>query len=146
MKKLCLIMIAIATLFTLSCGLERSNPLDPGNGNVKVPNLVTNIALSTSGQGATEKYVNISWDALPQSGADGYYIYRSRSHNGTFQLAAEIPNRLDSFYQDRKDIVAGPFFYKMSAYLYLDPANPRPSDRLEGPLNIPPGSGIVVPQ
>lgn len=146
MKKLYFLLIVIATLFTFSCGLERSNPLDPGNGNVKIPNMVTNIALSTSGQGSTEKYVNISWNALPQGGADGYYIYRSRSYNGTFQLIAELPNRLDSFYQDRKDVVAGAFFYKMSAYLYLDATNPRPGDRLEGPLGTPPNFGIVVPK
>lgn len=144
MKKVYLILFI--TLLMLGCGLDRSNPLDPGNGNINTPGLVTDISLTTSGQGATDKYVNISWNALGPGLADGYYIYRSRSYNGTFQLITEIPNRVDDFYQDRKDIGPGAFFYKMSAFLYLDVNDPHPGERLEGPLNIPPGAGIVVPK
>lgn len=144
MRKLCLILLL--TLFMFGCGLDRSNPLDPSNGNIKRPGLVTEISLATSGQGAQDKYINITWQSLKPGAADGYYIYRSRSYDGTFQLVAEIPNRIDNFYQDRKNIVAGAFFYKMSAFLYLDVNDPHPGERLEGPLNIPAGAGIVVPK
>jgi len=146
MKKLIKLLIVISSLIMLSCGLDRSNPLDPAGSHINTPKKVTGIDLSSSGQGAIDKFVVISWTPLPEGDANGYFIYRSRSYDGTFDLIAEIRNREESLYTDNYKIVTGPYFYKMSAFVYLDEDNPNDNERLEGPLNRPGKAGIVVPQ
>lgn len=129
----------------LACGLERSNPLDPENSNINIPKIVSNIRLSSSGSGATNKFVTITWDILDVNEANGYYIYKSRSYDGTFDLIHEEFNREENSYTDRDKIISGAYFYKMSAFVYLNPASPNDNERLEGPLNRPGVSGITVP-
>jgi len=141
-----LYIIIFVGLIMLSCGLERSNPLDPAGSNINTPDLVTGINLGSSGQGAIEKYVTISWTPLQENKADGYFIYRSSSFDGSFDLLTVIRNREQSLYTDTYKIVPGPYFYKMSAFVYLNPQSPNDNQRLEGPLNRPGESGIMVPQ
>jgi len=146
MKLMIKVLTILFLLLVLSCGLDRSNPLDPENGNIDTPKLVTNISLSSSGSGAMNKFVIISWTPLEEGEADGYYVYRSRSYDGTFDLIADVFDRELSSYTDNDKIVTGAYFYKMSAYLYLNPASPNDNERLEGPLNRPGNPGISVPQ
>lgn len=146
MKNLTLLLITIFSLLILACGLERSNPLDPESSNINTPKLVRNINLTSSGQGAINKFITITWDALSNEEANGYYVYRSRSYEGTYDLIKEIRDSQQSSYIDYEKIVPGPYFYKMSAFLYLNPASPNTSQRLEGPLNRPGIAGINVPQ
>ncbi len=140
-----LIIIGISSIF-FACGLDRSNPLDPENGDIGIPQLVTGIELSSSGQGAEEKYVDITWTELNPGEADGYFIYRSGSYDGTFALVEVKYGAHHNSYRDRDKIIPGAYFYKMSSFLYLDPANPNDNERLEGKLSRPGDSGIVVPQ
>jgi hypothetical protein len=146
MKNIIKLLLIVFSLLSLACGLDRANPLDPENGDVNIPSLVTNITLSASGQGTSSKFVIINWQVVEANDANGYYIYRSGSYDGTFELIAEIRNREQSSYTDYSKIVPGPYFYKMSAFLYLDPNDPNDSERLEGPLNRPGMSGIMVPE
>ncbi len=146
MKQLKIAITIVLFGLLLACGLDRSNPLDPENGDIGIPQLVTGIELSSSGQGANEKYVDISWSMLDQGEADGYFIYRSRSYDGTFDLIKVMYGVDHDYYRDRYKIVPGPYFYKMSSFLYLDPSNPNDNERLEGKLTRPGDSGIVVPQ
>ena len=146
MKFIIKLLIIFSTLSFLGCGLDRSNPLDPESGNINTPKLVTNISLTASGQGASNKYVTINWEILQEHDANGYYIYRSRSYDGTFDLITEIFNREQSSYTDSDKIVTGAYFYKMSAFVYLNQASPNNNERLEGPLNRPGDPGIMVPQ
>lgn len=140
-----IIMLIILSLLS-ACGLDRSNPLDPASGNITTPSLVTGIDLSSSGQGAQEKFIDITWTSLNSSEADGYFIYRSRSYDGSFDLIKVMYGSEQNNYRDRYKIVTGQYFYKMSAFIYLHPESPNENERLEGPLNRPGDVGIVVPQ
>jgi hypothetical protein len=146
MKFIIKLLIIFSTLSFLGCGLDRSNPLDPENGEINTPKLVTNISLSSSGQGAITKYVTISWGILQENGANGYFIYRSRAYEGAYDLITEIFDREQSSYTDNDKISTGAYFYKMSAFVYLNPGSPNNNERLEGPLNRPGEPGIMVPQ
>lgn len=145
-KVLKFLIITFVGLILLSCGLERSNPLDPAGSDIDIPGLVTGINLSSSGQGAVEKFVIISWTPLQDNEADGYFIYRSRSYEGTYDLISVIRNREENSFTDTFKITSGAFFYKMSAFVYLNPLSPNDNERLEGPLNRPGEPGIMVPQ
>lgn len=146
MKHIIKILLIIFSLTVLGCGLDRSNPLDPENGEINTPGIVTGIELNASGNGAINKYIIILWNTLDETKANGYFIYRSRSYDGTFDLIATINDKEQSSYTDSNKIVPGPYFYKMSAFIYLNPLQPNESERLEGPLNRPGDSGIMVPQ
>lgn len=146
MRQITKLLFVILLVMITACGLDWSNPLDPANGDIRVPKLVTGIELSSSGQGATDKYIDITWSELSPSEADGYFIYRSRSFDGTFELIVELRGAEDNHYRDTDRIVTGAYFYKMSSFVYLDPSNPNDNERLEGPLNRPGQPGIVVPK
>lgn len=146
MKKIIKLLLLVFILIISSCGLDRSNPLDPENGDIETPGLVTGIELTASGQGVINKFVTISWVPVQENESHGYFVYRSRSFDGTYDLIAEIRNRELFSYTDQDKIVPGPYFYKMSAFVYLDPMNPNDNERLEGPLNRPGEPGIMVPQ
>ncbi len=146
MKFIKLLILFLLSILLFSCGLDRSNPLDPENGDIDIPPLVTGINLASSGQGAQEKYVEISWTPLVQGEADGYFIYRSRSYNGTYDLIKIIHGVTQDSYSDRFKIVPGAYFYKMSSFCYLDPTSPNDNERLEGKLSRPGEPGIVVPE
>ncbi len=132
-----LLLLMSLVLSIISCGLDRDNPLDPENGNIVAPPLVTNLEASASGYNAITKWVRLSWIELTNNEADGYFIYRSRSYDGTYQLITTGNTILDVNENSFTDtnVTAGAYFYKISAYKYLDPLNPNDNERLEGPLN-----------
>lgn len=112
------ILICIISLIILisGCALERSNPLDPVENDIKVPNEVIGISVSYN----SSDEISISW--LAQDDADGYYIYRCQSIDGYYQriddnlLNSEL---IDSFIDD--EIIPGTwYYYKMSAYIVID--------------------------
>lgn len=97
--------------FTLSCSLERNNPLDPSHSGIQAPNKVTGINISV-----TEENVLIQWDAMNPNYLDGYYIYRSQTYDGLYSIIFE-PDKTDSLYEDIDVIIPPNFYwYKMSAF------------------------------
>lgn len=112
-KKLILVLV-IALL--AGCGLERSNPLDPVQNGIQVPNEVIGIEVSYSGSDE----INLSWVA--QNDADGYYIYRSMSYNGLYsRIDDDLLNsgEIDQ-YTDSEIISGNWYYYKMSAWKWVD--------------------------
>lgn len=123
MKRLIKLLIISCCLTIVGCGLDRSNPLDPAGNNINTPKIVTGIELNSSGQGASNKYIIISWTPLQENEANGYFIYRSRSFDGSFDLVTEIRDRVLSSYKDTYKIVSGPIFTKCLPLSILIPLN-----------------------
>lgn len=118
MRKIFLFLIII--LLTLSCSLERSNPLDTNN----YPNNVLGIQVSFP----ENNIVTITWDTQGHANDDGYFIYRSMSYHGFYELIKEIEDYSIDSYED-EDIIIGEniyYFYKMSAFRIIG------LDKLEG--------------
>ena len=108
-------------LFILSCSLERTNPLDPlvsGEGYPgEVHNIHVAIPLSNS--------VTITWTQVTD--ADGYYVYRSQSYDGLYELIGVVDDNYVNGYEDSFDFnPQGNFWYKVSAYSLVD------GEKLEG--------------
>lgn len=105
----------ILILFTISCSLDRTNPLDPLVSGTDAPNEVTNIQVSI-----TEiSTIIITWNSM--NTVDGYYIYRSQSYDGLYKLILNEDNSSVSTYEDGEVTIPGNFYwYKMSAYIELD--------------------------
>ncbi|MCD4829252.1 MAG: hypothetical protein K8R90_07510 [Candidatus Cloacimonetes bacterium] len=132
-RKLSLLLLALTLL--AACTLERNNPLDPrNNSEIEVPQIVTGIELKSSGVGSASKWVDVVWDV--NANAEGYYLYRALSYNGSYQniAPAGIPNAEAPLYHD-VDVYSDHFYYyKLSAYNEFG---------LEGPISSP--VGIRVP-
>ncbi len=115
------LLLAILILFTLSCSLDRTNPLDPFVSGEEDPNEVTNIQVSITDNNT----IIISWN--PMSNVDGYYIYRSQSYSGLYVLIKDEENEdISSFEDNEVDIPGNFYWYKMSAYNMVD------GEKLEG--------------
>ena len=115
------LLLFILILFTLSCSLDRTNPLDPFVSGEEEPNEVTNIQVSITDNNT----IIISWN--PMSNVDGYYIYRSQSYSGLYVLIQDEDNEAISSYEDNDVDIPGNFYwYKMSAYNMVD------GEKLEG--------------
>ena len=113
----------ILILFTISCSLDRTNPLDPLVSNINAPNKVTNIQVVPIY--ATDNKIIISWN--PMINISGYYIYRSQYHNGLYVLIKDEGDIEESHYEDHEvDIPTNFYWYKMSAYIMVD------GEKLEG--------------
>jgi fibronectin type 3 domain-containing protein len=122
-------LLAIALL---SCSLERENPLDPRNGDTKVPSEVTGITVTSYGNDSSQKWVQVTWS--DGDVADGYYIYRSMSYNGEYQKIASIPQADSLFYRDYNVFAPNYYYYSIAAYK----AYPEYSDEpLEGRKSAP---------
>ncbi|MEA2095304.1 MAG: hypothetical protein U9P73_01240 [Candidatus Cloacimonadota bacterium] len=110
------IILITLILFTISCSLDRTNPLDPLVSGTNAPNEVTNITIVTT----ENNTIIISWNSV--NTVDGYYIYRSQSYDGLYELIT--PEGIDSSvstYEDDGVTIPGNFYwYKMSAYILID--------------------------
>ena len=114
------LIFLIIFLITLSCSLDRNNPLDTDN----YPSKVLDIQVSYP----EDDKVTITWDNQGHANDDGYFIYRSMSYNGFFEFIQEIDDNTINSYED-EDIIIGEniyYFYKMSAFRIID------SKKLEG--------------
>ena len=67
------IILIILILFSLSCSLDRTNPLDPLVSGNYAPSKVTNITVAITDNNT----IIITWNSMMT--VDGYYIYRSQS-------------------------------------------------------------------
>lgn len=115
------ILPIILILFTISCSLDRTNPLDPLVSGNDAPNEVTNIQVSIT----ENNTIIITWNSMMT--VDGYYIYRSQSYDGLYELILDEDNNSVSLYEDEGVDVPGNFYwYKMSAYILIN------GEKLEG--------------
>ena len=114
----------IIFLLTLSCSLDRSNPLDIDN----YPSKVLGIQVSR----LENNKITITWNTQGHEDDDGYFIYRSMLYDG-FYVLLEPPDGITpsstGFYED--EYIGEWYYYKMSAYRIID------SKKLEGYRSIP---------
>ncbi len=117
------LIIILIVLLTISCSLDRSNPLDPLVSGEGYPEEVPNIDVSVSGNN-----IRITWTQMTNIG--GYYIYRSQGYDGLFVLIkeesddGEIP--VTSYLDEEVNLSTNEYWYKMSAYIVID------GEKLEG--------------
>ena len=116
------VILFILFLFILSCSLDRTNPLDPLVSGKAAPEEVPNIEVATT----ENNTIMITWNSL--SNIDGYYIYRSQSYDGLYELIIDLENLNDIDEYEYRDVeIPGNFYwYKMSAYILVD------GEKLEG--------------
>lgn len=80
-----------------SCGLKRSNPLDPvSHDNLLIPELVINIGYMTSPAGVLLKTVSFEWTPNNQTSTNGYYLYRSMGYNSDFARVDTVLTNIPS--------------------------------------------------
>ena len=109
------LLLSLFIIFTLSCSLDRTNPLDPFVSGDNAPNEVTNVQVSITDNNT----IMITWNSV--NNVDGYYIYRSQSYNGLYILIKDEESFEASSYEDNDVDIPGNFYwYKMSAYIELD--------------------------
>ena len=102
-------------LFVISCSLDRTNPLDPLVSGTNAPNRVTDIDVVTT----ENNTIIISWNSV--TNVNGYYIYRSQSYDGLYELIKDEEDPEEYHYEDNDVDIPGIFYwYKMSAYIELD--------------------------
>ena len=115
------IILIILIMFTLSCSLDRTNPLDPLVSGKVAPEKVPNIHIATT----ADNTIMINWN--PMSNVNGYYIYRSQSYDGLYELIMDENDETVSSYEDQEVTIPGNFYwYKMSAYILVG------EEKLEG--------------
>ncbi len=136
MKKL-LLLAAIIALITISCELERNNPLDPdNNGDVVVPSAVVIDNITVSGSGSTSKWVQLEWSRSED--AAFYLIYRALEYDGAYTnlFPDGIPNTSDSttyYYIDSAVHAGNYYWYRLAG---------RSKEGLIGPLSAPRGMPV----
>ena len=108
------IIPTIIILLTLSCSLDRTNPLDPFVSDEGYPGKVHNILVATT----ENNTIMIIWE--PLSSIDGYYIYRSQSYDGLYELIEDDINKEASNYEDHDVENILTVWYKMSAYILVN--------------------------
>jgi hypothetical protein len=120
-------------LVLASCGLKRSNPLDPtGNIGIVVPETVSNVACSPSPAGAANKYVNVSWNPNSLYSTDGYYVYRGLAYNSAYSVVDTVfTNSCSHGSKPWHMVTPGDYYYKVSAFKVYS------AGRLEGRLSQP---------
>jgi len=126
---LCVLLLAAA------CSLERNNPLDPkNNSDIETPRSVTGLNLTSSGSGATSKWVRVSW--IRNEDPHHYFVYRALSYNGSYQniTPSGVVNADTLYYYDYDVYQGNYYYYKISG---VNNAG------LEGPISAP--EGIYVP-
>ena len=112
----------IILLFTISCSLDRTNPLDPLVSGEGYPGDVHNVHVTIP----VNNSLTITWTQV--NDANGYYVYRSQSYDGLYELIT--PEGIDVPTNGYEDSFAfnpeGFFWYKVSAYTMVD------GEKLEG--------------
>ncbi len=113
------IIIILIVLLTISCSLDRTNPLDPLISGEGYPEEVPNIDVDT-----IDNHTIIYWSEMQN--VDGYYIYRSQSYYGLFKLIKDVEDEGATSFEDLEAIVTNnddEYWYKMSAYIIINGEN-----------------------
>jgi len=124
-----MITLICLTSFIISCSLDRNNPVDPINTGTPAPSLVTGLFV----QPVNDYWLSISWDSDPDN-VDGYYLYRSMSYDGYYELLNVIDHDVSSYDDtDEIDTTNNIYWYKISAFVEIGDDNIR----LEGVRSNP---------
>ncbi|MDZ4181526.1 MAG: hypothetical protein U1B83_01520 [Candidatus Cloacimonadaceae bacterium] len=128
-----IVILLSALLLTTSCGLKRSNPLDPtGNPDVTVPETVSNVIGSPSPAGASTKFVTVTWNPNNPLNTDGYYVYRGLAYNSSYSVVDTVfTNSCTHGSKPWHSVSPGDYYYKVSAF------KAYPAGRLEGRVSLP---------
>ncbi len=111
-------LMLMLALLSMSCGLKRSNPLDPNsNPDVVEPDPVNNISVMSSAAGQVPRTVTLNWDDNSPLNTSGYYIYRALGYYATFALvdSVQISEFVHSSANDQT-VLPGEYYYRISAY------------------------------
>jgi LysM repeat protein len=108
----------LSALLLNSCGLKRSNPLDPlGNSNIVVPEPVTSISVGTSAFNQVPRTVTLRWAANSSNNTSGYYIYRALAYYASYALVGSVSvNEFIHSSANDNTVMPGDYYYKISAY------------------------------
>lgn len=122
------ILVLVLGALISSCGLKRSNPLDPnGDPTINVPEVISNLELYPSPPGAANKFVELRWSANPAYSTDGYYVYRGLGFFSTFTIVDTVyVNNASHGSKPWHRVMPGEYYYKVSGFKQY------PSGRLEG--------------
>lgn len=110
--------LLIALILLSSCGLRRSNPLDPlGHSGAVSPDPVVGITYSTSAANQNPRSVTLRWTANSPSNTSGYYVYRGLGYFSAFALIDSV--QVNEFiHSSASDVTVQPgdYYYRISAY------------------------------
>lgn len=117
-KLLLVALVLILALLQSSCGLKRSNPLDPfGNPNVVTPDPVIGITYSTTSANQNPRTVTLRWTANSPTNTSGYYIYRGMGYFSAFALIDSVnTNEFNHSSSIDATVLPGQYYYRISAY------------------------------
>jgi len=116
--KLFIPVVLMLSLLVSSCGLKRSNPLDPlGNSSVVAPDPVVGITYSNSAANQYPRSVTLCWTANSPANTSGYYIYRGLGYFSAFALidSVQVNEFIHSSASDTS-VQPGDYYYRISAY------------------------------
>ncbi|MDD2229217.1 MAG: fibronectin type III domain-containing protein [Candidatus Cloacimonetes bacterium] len=137
-----LALFLLAMLISLSsCGLKRSNPLDPiGNSSVVIPDAVQSPSATASSAHATVKSVTLRWTPNAAANTSGYYVYRGLGYFSSYTLVGTVNDaENNSFIHSGPTVLPGYYyFYRISAFKYYPGAGNLEGARAEvAPVIIP---------
>ena len=95
---------AITKIRIVDSGLSNSDQ------QYKIPGKPTSLKASSIGSSK----ITLTWKKSPN--ADGYYIYRSTSKNGTYKKIANITKSKGTTYTDKKLKKNKKYYYKLVSY------------------------------
>lgn len=113
-----LALLLLLGLLISSCGLKRSNPLDPlGNDNVIEPAPVVGITYSVSPAHQNPRSVTLRWTANSSLNTSGYYVYRGLGYFSAYALidSVQVNEYIHSSANDNT-VQPGDYYYRISAY------------------------------
>lgn len=134
------ILILLFSLILLSsCMVKRNNPLDPiGNPDIIVPDQVSGLQCFASGIGATNKYVELRWNANPALNTDGYYVYLGLAYNSEYAVVDTVFTNVSSHGgKPWHNVKAGDYWYKVSAFRDVYDEDGVVQGKLEGRRSEP---------
>ena len=118
------IALLLLSIMVSSCGLKRSNPLDPlGNDDVVAPDPVVGITVNTTAANQSPRVVTLRWTANSSANTSGYYVYRGLSYNSAYALVGTVQvNEFVHSSANDPSVMPGDYYYKISAFKSYPPA------------------------
>ncbi|GAB1366766.1 hypothetical protein MASR1M36_16370 [Candidatus Cloacimonadaceae bacterium] len=111
-------LLLALSLILASCGLRRTNPLDPlGNESVIEPAPVVGITYSVSPAHQNPRSVTLRWTANSATNTSGYYVYRGLGYFSAYALidSVQVNEFIHSSANDNT-VQPGDYYYRISAY------------------------------
>ncbi|MCB5224061.1 MAG: hypothetical protein WCY21_00375 [Candidatus Cloacimonadaceae bacterium] len=135
------LILLLCLILLTSCMVKRNNPLDPiGNPDIIVPDQVSGLQCFASGVGATNKYVELRWNANPSLNTDGYYIYMGLAYNSEYAVVDTVTTNVSVSSHGGKpwhSVKAGDYWYKVAAFRDVYDEDGKVLGKLEGRRSEP---------